>query len=148
MGVIVVALLFGVLGIVIGWKVGSSLGEGAADDRQYWLRNLAVVVVGVLLSTLISALGLMTVAALGIGLIGGGIAGLKMGYGKSVGVWRRHDEYFRVNRDQVSAADAARRAREAGMTEEEMASRDLVSVPGRKGTDDGAPNGGRAGKGR
>ncbi len=148
MGVIVVALLFGVLGIVVGWKVGSTLGEGAADDRQYWLRNLAVVVGGVLLSALISALGLVTVSALGFGLIGGGIAGLKMGYGKSVGVWRKHDEYFRVNRDQVSAADSARRAREAGMTEEEMASRDMVSVAGPRRSDDGAPKGGRPGKGR
>ena len=43
MDVIIVTMLFGVLGIVIGWKVGSVWGSLAETDRQYWMRNLAVV---------------------------------------------------------------------------------------------------------
>lgn len=130
MDVVVVAALFGVLGIVIGYKTGQTLGESAASDRQYWLRNLAVVGVGVLLGAVVSALGLRTLVGLSIGLVGGAIAGLKFGFGKSVGVWRRHDQAFRVNRDQVAAADSADAATAEGMTEEERAARDLVSVTG------------------
>ena len=90
MDVVVVTMLFGVLGIMIGYKAGLEGGKTAANDRQYWA--------------------------------------LKFGYGKSVGLWRKHDTVFRVNKDQVAAADSAKQARDEGMTEEERAKRDLVSV--------------------
>lgn len=142
MDVIVITMLFGVLGIVIGWKVGTVWGARAETNRQYWLRNLAAVLIGIALSCLIAMTGLVTLAGLAIGLIGGTIAGLKMGFGKSVGAWEKHDRYFRVNKDQVEAAKSAKRAREAGMTEEEQAQRDLMSVaPGKGG--DGADGKGR-----
>lgn len=141
MDVIIVTMLFGVLGIVIGYKVGYELGELAQTDRQYWLRNGAVVLVGIVISAVVSALGLITLVGLALGLIGGAIAGLKFGYGKSVGVWAKHDRLFRVNKDHVSAAASAKEAREAGMTEEERAKRELVSV--------GTPHDGQGeGKGR
>lgn len=128
MDVIIVTMLFGVLGIVIGYKVGYVLGEGAETDRQYWLRNAGAVLVGIVISAVVSALGLITLVGLALGLIGGAIAGLKFGYGKSVGVWAKHDRVFRVNKDHVDAAASAQEARDAGMTEEERAGRDLMSV--------------------
>lgn len=128
MDVVIVTMLFGVLGIVIGYKVGQVLGQAAQTDRQYWLRNLAVVLAGIAVSAAVAATGLVTLMGLALGLIGGAIAGLKFGYGKSVGVWNKHDAVFRVNKDQVKAAQSAREAREAGMTEEQRAQRDLMSV--------------------
>lgn len=128
MDVVIITMLFGVLGIVIGYKVGQVLGQGAETDRQYWLRNLAAVLVGVLISAVVAATGLVTLVGLALGLIGGAIAGLKFGYGKSVGPWNKHDTVFRVNKDQVKAAESARKAKESGMTEQERSQRDLVSV--------------------
>ena len=145
MDVIIITMLFGVLGIMIGYKVGYVLGEGAQTDRQYWLRNAAAVLVGIVLSAVVSALGLMTLVGLTLGLIGGAIAGLKFGYGKSVGVWQKHDRVFRVNREHVDAASSAQEARNAGMTEEERAQRDLVSVGTAQASRDAADG---KGKGR
>ena len=128
MDVVVVTMLFGVLGIMIGYKAGLEGGKTAANDRQYWARNGVALLVGVAVSAVVAATGLLTLRGLSIGLIGGAVAGLKFGYGKSVGLWRKHDTVFRVNKDQVAAADSAKQARDEGMTEEERAKRDLVSV--------------------
>lgn len=128
MDVVVVTMLFGVLGIMIGYKAGLEGGKTAANDRQYWARNGVALLVGVAVSAVVAATGLLTLMGLSIGLIGGAVAGLKFGYGKSVGLWRKHDTMFRVNKDQVAAADSAKQARDEGMTEEERAKRDLVSV--------------------
>lgn len=128
MDVVVVTMLFGVLGIMIGYKAGLEGGKTAANDRQYWARNGVALLVGVAVSAVVAATGLLTLMGLSIGLIGGAVAGLKFGYGKSVGLWRKHDTVFRVNKDQVAAADSAKQARDEGMTEEERAKRDLVSV--------------------
>ena len=128
MDVVVVTMLFGVLGIMIGYKAGLEGGKTAANDRQYWARNGVALLVGVAVSAVVAATGLLTLMGLSIGLIGGAVAGLKFGYGKSVGLWRKHDTMFRVNTDQVAAADSAKQARDEGMTEEERAKRDLVSV--------------------
>ena len=128
MDVVVVTMLFGVLGIMIGYKAGLEGGKTAANDRQYWARNGVALLVGVAVSAVVAATGLLTLMGLSIGLIGGAVAGLKFGYGKLVGLWRKHDTVFRVNKDQVAAADSAKQARDEGMTEEERAKRDLVSV--------------------
>ena len=113
-------------------------GSLAETNRQYWMRNLAVVLVGVVLSAVVAATGLTTLMGLTVGLIGGSIAGLKMGFGKSVGVWQKHDRYFRVNKEHMKASDAAQRARSEGMTERQRAERDLMSVAPDAGSDDGS----------
>ena len=46
----------------------------------------------------------------------GAVAALKMDFGESVGPWKAHDTFFRVNKDQVRRAgspqaEAVRRAR-------------------------------------
>lgn len=135
MDYIIVTMLFGVLGIVIGWKAGTVLGEAAEDDHQYWMRNLYAVLIGGVVSMFVMMSGLVALYGLAVGLIGGAIAGLKMGYGKSVGIWQKHDRLFRVNKDQLEAAESAKRAKEAGMTEREQAARDLVSVEGKAADD-------------
>lgn len=146
----IILMLFGVLGIVIGWKLGTMWGEDADDDHQYWMRNLYAVLIGGVVCMFIMATGLDALYGLGIGLVGGTIAGLKMGYGKSVGIWQKHDRLFRVNQDQIAAAESAKRAREAGVTEREQAERDLVSVGPAKGAarDDGQDAGEKRRRGR
>lgn len=138
--IFVVMLLFFVFGVLLGYGVGHELGKRAQTNAQYWLYNLLAVAVGVALSAVVSAFGLRSVAGMAIGVIAGAIVGIKFGYGKSVGVWRRHDRAFRVNADQVSAEDSARAAAGRGQTEEQAASRELISVggPGRGGLDKGA----------
>ena len=129
MDVAIVMGLFGVLGLLIGYRVGSVLGARAETDRSYRIRNVLVVLVGIVLSAIVSAIGFLSLGALALGLMGGAIAGLKMGYGKSVGMWERHDRAFRVNADHVAAAESQRAAAEDGMTGSERASRVMVSVP-------------------
>ncbi|MBS5450267.1 MAG: hypothetical protein KHY83_09580 [Coriobacteriia bacterium] len=123
-GTAVISLLFMVLGIVIGNKVGETLATRLGSNRQFWAYNIAAIAVGIVVSAFVSALGLLWVAGLVIGLIGGSIFGLKMGYGKSVGVWAKHDRHFRVNADQVKAGEAVKR----GEDPDEIAKRDLISV--------------------
>ncbi|MBR2835070.1 MAG: hypothetical protein IKE43_05110 [Coriobacteriales bacterium] len=128
MDVVIILVLFGVLGILIGYKIGTTWGETLETSRQYWICNLIAIVAGILFSALIVAIGYVGFSGLAIGLIAGVIAGLKAGFGQSVGIWKKHDTFFRVNKDHLEAAEAAERAKEEGMTAKERAERDLVSV--------------------
>lgn len=123
-GTAVIALLFMVLGILIGNKVGETLATHVGSNRQYWAFNALALLAGIVIAAFVSALGLLWLAGLTIGLIGGVIFGLKMGYGKSVGAWAAHDRHFRVNADQVKAGDAVKR----GEDPDEIAQRELISV--------------------
>lgn len=131
----VISLLFMVLGILIGNKVGETLATNLKSSRRYWAYNVVALLLGVVVSAFVSALGLLWLAGLTIGLIGGVIFGLKMGYGKSVGAWAKHDRHFRVNADQVKAGEALKR----GEDPDAIAQRDLISVA----SDDDASAGGR-----
>lgn len=125
---IIVSMLFMVFGIVLGYGIGSELGKRAQTNKQYWLYNLAVVLGGILVSAIVSVFQLISLASLAIGVIGGGIAGLKFGFGKSVGVWQKHDRAFRVNADHLKATESAREAQQRGESEQQAAERDLISV--------------------
>lgn len=131
----IISLLFMVLGILIGNKVGETLAANLTSSRRYWLYNVVALLVGIVVSAFVSALGLLWLAGLTIGLIGGAIFGLKMGFGKSVGAWAKHDRHFRVNADQVKAGEALKR----GEDPDAIAQRDLISVA----PDDGPRSGGR-----
>ena len=58
-----------------------------------------------------------------IGLMAGAVAGLKLGFGESVGPWKFVDKTFRANKDQLrrakdgKRAEAVRRARRDGTPE-------------------------------
>ena len=67
MDVVVVTMLFGVLGIMIGYKAGLEGGKTAANDRQYWARNGVALLVGVAVSAVVAATGLLTLMGLSIG---------------------------------------------------------------------------------
>jgi hypothetical protein len=137
----IVGLLLAVFGIVIGMRIGEELAGRCTTNKDYWLSNLAVFLVGTLVSALVWATGLVVLALLTIGVIAGGIAGLKFGYGESVGPWKAHDRFMRVNKDQIknNETGSARRRRErraAGEPEPELMS---VQMPeAGSSSDDGA----------
>lgn len=84
-----------------------------------------MLVCSVLLVSLVS-LPLVQVGAMGV--LAGGIAGLKMGFGESTGPWRWLDSFMNVNRHQRKVAEkgtgeAYRRRRKTG-----EAGPDLISV--------------------
>ncbi|MBQ6395915.1 MAG: hypothetical protein IJH87_06200 [Atopobiaceae bacterium] len=127
-------LLFG-FGIAIGYAIGDRLSIECVTERQYWLANGAVVVLGVLLAAVVQFTEFMLLYAAVVGLMGGAIAGLKFGFGESVGPWKAHDEAFRVNKGHLETAESGkgeerRRRRKEGGPEPELMS---VSNDGNRG---------------
>lgn len=77
---------------------------------------------------LVSLVPLPLVQVGAMGVLAGGIAGLKMGFGESTGPWRWLDSFMNVNRHQRKVAEkgtgeACRRRRKTG-----EAGPDLISV--------------------
>ena len=118
----IVAILLLLFGIVIGAKIGGELAKQCVTRREYWIANLKVVGVGIVVSALVTATGWLMLAGIPVGGMAGAIATLKMDFGESVGPWKAHDTFFRVNKDQVrragsANAEAVRRARRDGTPE-------------------------------
>ena len=141
-GILFLVLL--VFSIYIGFALGSSFGAKLEDSGAYWKANLAGVGVAVLVTAVVSLLPLL--AAAPIGMLGGWIAGLKMGFGESVGPWKVHDRVFNVNRSHTEAAKrgtgrARRRRARAGESGPDLISvgDDGVRNEGSRGAADGAP---------
>ena len=61
---------------------------------------------------LIALFFVLSAAAVTIGGIAGGLAGLKFGFGESVGPWKFVDKAFSANKGQVAAAKDPERARQ------------------------------------
>lgn len=140
---IIVLLFFG-FGIVTGVGIGERVAVRLVTRRAYVLANVATLLVGAIATALSCLTPGAVLIGLVLGLMAGTIAGLKMGFGESVGPWKAHDRFFRVNKDQLrraengERAEAARRARRDGGPEPE-----LISV--QQDAED-AGNGGGAGK--
>jgi hypothetical protein len=95
------------LGLVLGGAVG--LGGGIAGGLawgerlkeqpswRYWSANGIVMMAGMFLVFAGTAFGVGFVWTAGVGLMGGGVTGLKYGYGKSVGLWRTADRLTGVD---------------------------------------------------
>lgn len=128
--IVLVSLLFGVLGIVIGFRIGSDLSHKVESRKDYWRYNLYAYLVGIVVSAIIWAAGWVVLAFVAIGGLGGCIAGLKFGYGESVGPWKAHDRFMKVNEKHLSKAELkARRAKGAdGEAEKDPEERELISV--------------------
>lgn len=121
----VIYLLIFCFAIYIGFLLGDGWGKRIVAERAYWLCNAGMIVFAVLVATLVPS----TVVLLGaMGMLAGGIAGLKMGFGESVGPWKWLDKFMNVNRRQRKVAEkgtgeAYRRRRKTG-----EAGPDLISV--------------------
>lgn len=121
---IIDVMVFG-FAIYIGFLLGDGWGKRIVTAKAYWLCNLGMLVCSVLLVSLVS-LPLVQVGAMGV--LAGGIAGLKMGFGESTGPWKWLDSFMNVNRHQRKVAEkgtgeAYRRRRKTG-----EAGPDLISV--------------------
>lgn len=121
---IVNVLVFG-FAVYIGFLLGDGWGKRIVTAKAYWLCNLGMLVGVVLLVTLV-AVPLIQVCAMGV--LAGVIAGLKMGFGDSVGPWKWLDNFMDVNRRHRKVAEkgngeAYRRRRKTG-----EAGPDLISV--------------------
>lgn len=80
-------------GFWLGLRTGARLSGGRA--WRYWAYNVLALLGGMLLAFAGQVFGALWLAVGGLGLAGGGITGLKYGYGASVGVWAIHDRLVR-----------------------------------------------------
>lgn len=116
--------------IYIGFLLGDGWGKRIVTARSYWLINVGMIMGAVLLVTL---LPIISVQLCAMGVLAGCMAGLKMGFGESVGPWKWVDRFMNINRRQRKVAEkgtgeAYRRRRKTG-----EAGPDLISVD-RQGT--------------
>ncbi|WP_419031200.1 hypothetical protein [Collinsella stercoris] len=105
--------------------LGDGWGKRIVTAKAYWLCNMGMLVCSVLLVSLVP-LPLVQVGAMGV--LAGGIAGLKMGFGEPTCPWKWLDSFMNVNRHQRKVAEkgtgeAYRRRRKTG-----EAGPDLISV--------------------
>ncbi len=139
----VLALVLLLFGVFAGVGAGDILARKCVARREYIRMNLLVLGTGVVATMLVCLTGLFMLLLLVFGLMAGTLSGLKMGFGESVGPWKKADRAFKVNKDHVrraenpEQAEAARRARREGAPEPELMS---VQV-------DGAATGGSKGPG-
>ena len=87
-------VLGGLAGVVGGIFAGLKWGEALRDKPQaaYWMANAAMMIGGIAVVFAGNLAGLVGVTIAGIGVMGGGVTGLKYGLGKTVGVWRTVDK--------------------------------------------------------
>ena len=115
------------------------------------LANVATLLVGAIATALSCLTPGAVLIGLVLGLMAGTIAGLKMGFGESVGPWKARDRFFRVNKDQLrraengERAEAARRARRDGGPEPELISvqQDAEDAGNGRGAGKASKRGGR-----
>ena len=125
---VVFALMFLLFGTVTGVGVGERLVKRCVTRREYVIANVVTLLVGAVACAVAMLTPFPVLVVLVIGLIGGTVAGLKLGFGESVGPWKAHDRYFRVNKDQLrrsengERAEAVRRAHRDGTPEPELMS--------------------------
>ena len=137
----IVLLIFS---IYMGFTVGSWAGQRAVTTRDYWKYNIVAIVGCVVVTALISWVPLLY--AVPLGALGGGIAGLKMGFGESVGPWVVHDRVFNVNRKQREATqhgggeDRRRRKREGAPAPDLMSVSDNSKSATATAAEDSAPS--------
>jgi len=120
-------VLFLGFGIMLGMNLGEGWAQGCVTKHDYLIANLKVYGIGVAGIAICMALAVYVVTGIPFGIIVGGIAGCKMGFGESVGPWKFIDKTFRVNKDHLRRsengnAEAVRRARKEGTPEPEFMS--------------------------
>jgi hypothetical protein len=89
----VLIVIGGIVGLAIGLAGGLWLG-GLVRERGswlYWLLNVLVLAIGIAGNSAGLFIGQFWLVVASLAFIGGGLTGLKYGYGRSVGLWRVHD---------------------------------------------------------
>lgn len=126
--VAVLALVLFLCGIVFGMGLGDELAKRCVTKGEYARANVLTLLVGALATALVVMTTLTVLVCLVIGAMAGTVAGLKLGFGESVGPWKFVDRTFHANKDQLrrakdsKRAEAVRRARRDGTPEPELMS--------------------------
>ena len=146
----VVSILFAAFGILLGFHAGEEWGARCEGTAGYAVANLAAVLIGSVLFMVVWATGyvvgevtrieLVVVGMLAIGAVAGAIAGLKFGYGDSVGPWKFVDRLMTPaararDRERARARRAERKARRGGAEEPELMSVSRGDAEGPHGGD-------------
>lgn len=106
----VASLLIAVFGVVLGFEVGNRVGEAIPDSKTFWKDNAIAYVLGIVVSAFIWAAGWVVLSFGTIGALGGAIAGLRMGYGQSIGPWASLDRFLQRRKSKAAATDSQGRA--------------------------------------
>lgn len=113
--------------VYIGFLIGNEVCvKKVVTKRDFWIANIAGIVIVLVVSLFLSFVPLLYAAAFGA--LAGCIAGLKMSFGESVGPWKVADKFFNINKGHRKVAEEGtgeerRRRRKAG-----EAGPDLISV--------------------
>ena len=89
----VLTVIGGAAGLALGLLGGLWLGGRVSRRRSwlYWTLNVLVLLIGIGGNFVGLYTGQFWLAVGSLAFIGGGLTGLKYGYGRSVGLWRVHD---------------------------------------------------------
>lgn len=136
----VVSILFAAFGILLGFHAGEEWGARCGGTAGYVAANLAAVLIGSVLFMVVWATGYVVVGMLAIGAVAGAIAGLKFGYGDSVGPWKLVDRLMTPtararDRERARAKRAERKAGRGGAEEPELMSVSRGDAEGPHGGD-------------
>lgn len=91
---IIIALLLGLFGIIIGFRFGDECGHKTTSNKQFWKYNGYCYLVVIFATALFLAVDLVMLTFICVGFLGGFIAGIRMGFGESVGPWKAHDRFY------------------------------------------------------
>ena len=121
----VVAVLMLLFGVICGVKLGAECARTCVTHRDYWIAHAKI-------SAFLFQTGWLLLAGIPLGAMAAALTVLKFEFGESVGPWKWHDAFFRVNKDQLrrsktatsrAQAEAVRRA-----SRDHTASPELMSV--------------------
>lgn len=90
---IVLAIIGAIIGLGLGVWAGLKWGVALMprEPWRYWVANGMMALGGIAIAAVGQYLGQLWVSVIGLGFMGGGITGLKYGYGHSTGIWAIHD---------------------------------------------------------
>lgn len=123
----VVSLLFAVFGIVVGFHLGDEAGARCENTARYATANVVAILAGSLLFMAVWATGYVVLGMFAFGAVAGAVAGLKFGYGESVGPWKFVDRLMtpaarQRDRERARARRAAAKRARTGAAEPELMS--------------------------
>lgn len=126
-GITIVSILFAAFGIFIGFHLGEDAGGRVRGTTGFFAANLAAVLVGSFLFMVVWMTGYVVLGMFAIGAIAGAIAGLKFGYGESVGPWKFVDRLMTPeararDRERARVKRAERERARTGASEPELMS--------------------------
>lgn len=123
----VVSLLFTVFGIVVGFHLGDEAGARCENTVRYATANVVAILADSLLFMVVWATGYVVLGMFAFGAVAGAVAGLKFGYGESVGPWKFVDRLMtpaarQRDRERARARRAAAKRARTGAAEPELMS--------------------------